>query len=451
MLEDRTRSGEGVHSNSSVLARQNRVMTRFWRAKTAQGKVNPQLPANVKILGAVSFAQDTGSELLFPLLPAFITGTLGAPVVALGVAEGLADAMAAGMKLVAGRLAGSRHRRPWIAAGYGLAAIGKVIVATALVWPVVIAGRAVDRVGKGIRGVPRDALIADDTHPSQRGRAFGLHRSMDTLGAVVGPLLGLGLLHLLDGQVRPALAIAVIPAIISVVLVALVRETATGAAAVASPRPSVEKNPTRPVLPPAFWQVLAPLVVFSVVNSSDALLLQRAGELGLSLTEVVATYVLYNLVYAALGYPAGKLVDRVGPQPVYAAGLVVFGAVYLGLGTATSPAAVWILLPCYGAYTALTDGVSRAWLANLVPAQGRTWALGVHGASTGLSVLVAGLWSGLAWGGSGRLPLTISGAVALGVAVWLVARPIGGVGAPVMEPGPAPGGVRGCGDTGSGG
>lgn len=385
------------------------------------GDAEPRLSRNVKVLGAVSFAQDTGSELLYPLLPTFITGTLGAPVVAVGVAEGLADATAAVMKLLAGRLAGARHRRRWIAAGYGLATVGKVIVAVAFVWPIVIAGRAIDRIGKGVRGVPRDALIADDTDPSLRGRAFGLHRSLDTLGAVLGPLLGLGLLHLLDGRIRPALAIAIIPGAISVGLVALVREPQS-ASTVAPVRAPVRDGGASP-LPPAFWHALAPLAVFSLVNSTDALLLQRAAELGLSVTEVVAVYVLYNVVYAALGYPAGKLADRVAPRVVYAGGLVVFAVVYIGLGTATTPAAVWILLPCYGAYTALTDGVSRAWITNLTPAQDRTWALGVHGGATGIAVLAAGLWSGLAWGGTGRLPLTISGSVAAVVALWLLFNP----------------------------
>jgi MFS family permease len=380
-----------------------------------------RLSRNVKILGAVSLAQDTGSEMLYPLLPTFITGMLGAPVVAVGVAEGLADAAAAAMKLLAGRLAGAHHRRRWIAAGYGLATIGKIIVAAAFIWPVVIAGRVVDRLGKGIRGVPRDALIADDTPAGARGRAFGFHRSLDTLGAVIGPLIGLALLELLGGRIRPALVIAVIPAAASVALVALVREDGQPAPSSTSDlrEPTPDPDPDRR-LPTGFWRILAPLTVFALVNSTDALLLQRAAELGLELTEIVLVYVLYNIVYAALGYPAGRLADRIPARIVYAAGLVVFAAVYIGLGTTTSPTAVWMLLPCYGAYTALTDGVSRAWIADLATPDQRTWALGVHGATTGAGVLVAGLWTGLAWHGAGRIPLTIAGFVALSVATWLL-------------------------------
>jgi MFS family permease len=377
------------------------------------------LPRNVKVLGAVSLAQDTGSEMLYPLLPTFVTGTLGAPVVALGVAEGLADAIAAGMKLIAGRLA-DQHRRRWIAAGYAIATVGKIVVAAAFVWPVVILGRSIDRIGKGIRGVPRDALIADDTPAGSRGRAFGFHRSLDTIGAVLGPLIGLALLHVLDGRIRIALAIAIIPAAISVALVAFVRETTRepGPTPTAPPDQQPRLEDSRQ-LPRGIWRVLVPLIAFGLVNSTDALLLQHAGDVGLSTTEVVSVYIGFNAVYALLGYPAGKLADRLPHRLVYAAGLVVFAGVYIGLGQSTTATAVWILLPIYGIFPALTDGVSRAWIAELAPNPSRTWVLGVHGATTGLAVLGAGLWSGLAWGDTGATPLTISGIVAALVAVWL--------------------------------
>lgn len=379
----------------------------------------PPLSRNVKILSAVSLAQDTGSELLYPLLPTFLTRTLGAPVVAVGVAEGLADAVAALVKLVAGRLARVRRRR-WIAAGYGIATVGKAIVAASFVWPVVVVGRAVDRLGKGIRGVPRDALIADDTAPGDRGRAFGFHRSMDTTGAVLGPLLGLLALHLLDDRVRPVLVLAIVPAVISTALVLLVRE--------AGPRPRDDAPSSHATsvpgadraLPSAYWRVLVPLAVFALVNSTDALLLQHAADVGLSVTEVVVVYVLYNLVYALLGYPLGALADRLPHRYLYGAGLTVFAIVYTGLGASGSSAAVWILVPCYGAFTACTDGVGRAWIADLVPSEARTWALGLHGAATGGAVLVAGVWSGLAWGDDGRVPLLVSGLVAPVVACVLV-------------------------------
>lgn len=384
---------------------------------TTAARLEP-LPRNVKVLGAVSLAQDTGSEMLYPLLPSFVTGTLGAPVVAVGVAEGVADALASGMKLLAGRL-GDRRRRRWIAAGYAIATVGKIVVAAAFAWPVVILGRAIDRVGKGIRGVPRDALIAADTPPAARGRAFGYHRSLDTVGAVLGPLLGLVLLQVLDGRIRVALALAVIPAAISVGLVAFVREAEPAPVrATAVEADSVDR--TSGELPVGLWRVLAPMIVFALVNSTDALLLQHAGDVGLSTSEVVGAYIGFNIVYAALGYPAGKLADRVPHRIPFAIGLAVFAVVYVGLGQRASTTAVWILLPLYGVFPALTDGISRAWISNLASDHARTWVLGIHGATTGVAVLVAGLWSGLAWGDHGEIPLTISGTVAAAVAIWLL-------------------------------
>ncbi|MGE0304989.1 MAG: MFS transporter [Acidimicrobiia bacterium] len=388
-----------------------------------QNEIDTPLPRTVKVLGAVSFAQDAGSEMMYPFLPTFITGVLGAPVVAVGVAEGLADATAAGMKLVAGRLAASGRRRRWIAAGYGLATVGKMIVSLAFVWPVVLLGRVVDRFGKGIRGVPRDALIADAVPAQARGRAFGFHRSLDTLGAVIGPLVGLALYRLVGQRIRPVLLLAVIPAMVSVALVAMVRERSMHTVAVvtvASPTSS------RPRLPAQFWHVMLPVGAFALVNSTDALLLLRAQALGFGVTEIVLVYVAYNIVYAGLAYPAGKLADRVLPRFVFASGLAIFAVTYLGLGQTSSATAAWILLPLYGAYAALTDGVSRAWIANVVAEGQRTWALGVHGATTGVAVLIAGLWSGLAWHGTGTVPLTVSGTVALAVAVWLVTAGRGG-------------------------
>lgn len=376
------------------------------------------LSRNVKVLGLVSLAQDAGSEMMYPLLPRFITGTLGAPVVALGAAEGLADAVAAAMKLVAGRLADGR-RRPWIAAGYAIATFGKIIVAAATVWPMVIVGRAVDRVGKGIRGVPRDALIADETNPGNRGRAFGYHRSLDTIGAVIGPLLALLLLRVLDGRIRIAVALAVIPAAISVGLVAFVRERARPASHAAAARTAGQ----RPTLPAGVKRLLVPMVVFGLVNSTDALLLQHAGDVGLSTTQVVLVYAMFNAVYASLGYPVGKWVDRVPHKVPFALGLALFAIAYIGLGMSHSAVAVWVLMPLYGCFPAMTDGVARAWLSDLSTPQTRTWVLGVHGAATGAAILGAGIWSGLAWGHAGRLPLVISGVIAAAVAVWIALMP----------------------------
>ncbi len=372
-----------------------------------------RLPRNVRVVSLISFFQDAASEMLYPVLPFFVTGVLGAPPAVLGLIEGLADGTASAMKAVSGRLADRRRRRPMIGAGYGLSAVGKFILATATVWPVVLVSRFTDRVGKGLRGPPRDALIADDTTAANRGRAFGFHRAADTAGAVVGPLIGLGVYELVDHRYRPLFLVAVIPAAVSASLVLAIRERPrTAVAATRTPWSLSE-------LPSAYWRVLAVLGVFAAVNFPDTLLLLRAEELGFGFSGVVAVYVLYNLVYAALSYPAGAASDRLSRRTVVSLGLVVFAVAYLGFGLTTTKAWVWVLFPVYGAYTALTDGVTRAWIADLVPAGSRGTALGVHAAVSGVGLLAAGVWAGLAWHGTGRTPFLVAGVVGLLIAALL--------------------------------
>ncbi|MFN8053591.1 MAG: MFS transporter [Acidimicrobiales bacterium] len=368
------------------------------------------LGRNVKVVSLVSFLQDTASEILYPILPFFVTGVLGAPPAVLGLIEGLADGTASMMKAASGRLADRRHRRPLVAGGYGISALGKAILALAGGWPLVLVARCTDRVGKGLRGPPRDAIIADDTTPANRGRAFGFHRAADTAGAVAGPLIGLALYRAFDERFRPLLWIAVIPAVLSVAMVFLIRER---------PHPGIGARHrwSATGLPPTYWRLIRLIGVFALVNFPDSLLLLRANDLGYSFEGVVGLYVLYNLSYAALSYPAGIVSDRVDRRSVFAAGLGVFALAYLGLGVIDSPGWMWALFPLYGGYTALTDGVSRAWVSDLAPPDQRGTALGIHAAVSGLGLVVAGLWAGLAWGDNGRTPLIISGAVTVVVAI----------------------------------
>ncbi len=372
------------------------------------------LSRNVYIVSLISFLQDTASEILYPALPFFVTSVLGAPAAVLGLIEGLADGTASAMKAFSGRLADLRRRRPLVASGYGASASGKLVLALAGAWPVVLLARVTDRVGKGLRGPPRDAIIADETTPANRGRAFGFHRAADTAGAVVGPLIGLGLYELGGRRIRPLLWIAIIPATLSVAAVFLIRE-----------RPHAhEEHPrlwTAEGLSPHYWRVVIVVGVFALVNFPDTLLLLRAKDLGLGFSGVVFVYVLYNLSYAVLSYPAGVVSDRRSRRVVYATGLVVFAAAYLGFGLTGSAGWVWVLLPVYGIYTALTDGVSRAWVADLAGPEARGTALGIHAAVTGLGLLVAGIWAGLAWHGTGHRPFVISGIVVLVVALVFLA------------------------------
>jgi len=401
--------------------------------KTEEGR---RLSRNVVVLSWVSFFQDAASEMLYPVLPLFLTGVLGAPVAIVGLIEGVAEGTATAMKAVSGWFADRFRRKPLVAAGYGTSSLSKVLIGLAYTWPLVLVARFVDRFGKGLRTTPRDALIADDTRPEDRGRAFGFNRALDTSGAVVGPLLGLALYEMLHHRLRPLFFLAFIPAGISVSLIGLVRERR-------QTRARSEVKLRLEPFPRRYWRVVAALALFGLVNFSDALLIVRAKELGLTFVAVILVYTLYNASYAALSYPAGKLSDRIPRRLVFAAGLAVFAVAYLGLGLVTSPGWVWILLPLYGAYTALTDGVGKAWIADLVPRERVGSGLGVFYGVTGGTALLAGVWAGLAWGDAGRLPLIISGSV---TAVLAVALALGGhrleersaEGASEETPSPAP-------------
>ena len=387
---------------------------------SAEGAATAErLPRNVIVLSWVSFFQDAASEMLYPVLPLFLTTVLGAPVAVVGLIEGVGEATASAMKIVSGRLADVRKRRPLVAFGYGLSSLAKPLMGLAQMWSFVLVARFVDRTGKGIRTSPRDALIADETPAHLRGRAFGFHRAADTAGAVCGPLIGLGVYELLGGHpsdIRPLFYVAFIPAVISVALVVFVREAKTHELAHSEARPVS----VRSEYPRHFWRVLAFLTVFGVVNFSDALLILRAKALGLGFVAIVLAYVLYNLTYAGLSYPAGRLSDRMPRRIVFAAGLAVFAIAYLGLGGVTTSAWVWPLLAGYGAFTALTDGVGKAWISDLLPSDRQGSGLGLYQGVVGAGSLVAGVWAGLAWHGNGRVPLVISGSVVAALSIILL-------------------------------
>ena len=354
------------------------------------------LTRNVRVLSAVSFLQDAASELLYPLLPIYLTSVLGAPAAVVGAVEGAAEGAASLTKLAAGPLGDRFARRPLIATGYGMAALGKVMVAAAAAWPGVLAGRVVDRLGKGIRGAPRDALLVVDIDAAARGRVFGFHRAMDTLGAVVGPLLGLAGYELFDHQIPPLLWVAVVPAVLSVAF-ARVGE-----------------------LPGRYWRVTPALVLFGMVNFPDALLLLRLNEIGFSVVEVILAYVTYNAVYAVVSYPAGLLGGRIPRSAVFGVGLVCFAIGYTGLGLTTDTVTAWLLIGVYGVFTGCTDGVGKAWISSLVGSELQASAQGVFQGVSGFAVLAAGLWAGFLWGADGRLPLLISGIVGAVFAVGLL-------------------------------
>ena len=397
------------------------------------------------VVSLVSFMQDAASELVYPLLPLLLTGALAAPPVVVGFVEGAATGMAALVAYVSGRGSDRIGRKPLVFSGYSLAAVGKVVVAAAWVWPVVLVGRLVDRVGKGIRGAPRDALIADSVPAASLGKAYGFHRAMDTAGAVIGPLIALAALTLLDDNLRQVLWLAVIPATLSALLVLFIREPTRVAEPVSAagspvdgvaPTPETPSGPaTVPVAPavplsPEARRVIGLLAAFALVNFPDVLVLLRLSDIGWTTAEVVGGYALYNLAYTAVSFPAGSLSDRMPRAHVYALGLVFFAIGYLGLGLIDSGPLVLVVLVLYGGFNGCTDGVGKAWVSSLAPPEARGRAQGAFQGFNGGGILMAGLWAGLLWDagpGAGVVPLLISGSVAVVFAIvfWTYGRRLG--------------------------
>lgn len=375
------------------------------------------IPRPVWVLGLVSFFADLSSELIYPIIPIFLTATLGAPVTAVGVTEGVAEATANFTRLFSGRWSDRVNaRKPFIVAGYALAASGKLILCLAPVWGFALAGRAVDRFGKGIRTAPRDALLADFTTDEDRGRLFGFHRSFDSLGAVGGPLIGLLFIAFAGDHLRWVIALAVVPGVIAVFVLRWLPERKAEDDGGAAANISLRR------LPRQYWLFLAVATIFMAGNSSDAFLILRSKDIGLSTTLVVLAYVVYNTVYTLGAYPAGALSDRV-PRPVLlASGYVIFAAVYLGFAVSSRDWAIWPLFACYGVYIAATDGVAKAFVADMAPASMRSSALGVFQGTTGLVTLVASIAAGVLWDVvSPKAPFYLGASCAAAAAVVFVA------------------------------
>jgi MFS family permease len=368
---------------------------------------------NLWALSLVSFTQDAASELLYPLMPILLTSVLGAPVAVVGMIEGAAEGAASFTKLLSGKISDRINRRPLIFMGYGAAAVGKIVIALATIWPLVLVGRVVDRLGKGVRSAPRDALLVENVDKNDRGKVIGFHRSADTLGAVVGPLLGLLALHVFHGDIRKALWIAVIPAVLSVAFVSFARDSRSTKV--------LAKDLPEPVpLPARLIRLITVLTIFGLANFPDALLLLRVHEVGFSVTGVVGAYVLFNISYSVLAFPAGALSDHLPRHMVYSIGLLCFGIAYLGLALTRSHALVILLLVIYGGFAACNDAVGKAWVSTLAPDEAQGWAQGLFQGLTGGAILFAGIWAGLTWNlGRGVLPLEISGVVGFVVAMLL--------------------------------
>ena len=356
------------------------------------------LPSTVRRLGLVSLLTDASSEMIYPLLPSFLTGVLGAGPAFVGLVEGLAESVASLAKIVSGGVSDRmRRRKPLIVAGYTLSSIARPLVAAAAAPWHVLTVRIVDRIGKGVRGAPRDALLAQVTPREDLGRAFGFQRAMDHAGAVVGPLVASALLFLhLD--LRTVFALAAVPALACVlVLVFGVRESPTEAP-LASPSGPSPVDSVRPrATTPGLGRLLAVLGLFTLGNSSDAFLLLRAQEAGVALPLIPILWTAHHVVKSATSTAGGALSDRVGRRATIAAGWTLYAIAYAGLGLAASAGMVWLLFGVYGLHHALSEGPERALVAEMAAGEARGRAFGLYHAITGALLLPASLITGALW------------------------------------------------------
>jgi len=396
---------------------------------TPADDARPPLPRNVKALAAVSFLTDVSSEMIYPLLPVFVTTVLGAGAGAVGTIEGIAESTASLLKLASGWWSDRVRRKPLVLFGYGLAAVARPLMAMAGSAGQVLAVRMADRVGKGVRSSPRDALIADVVEPSQRGRAFGVHRAADNAGAVLGPLIAWALLQPMAMPVRSVMWWAAVPGALAVVVIAVwVREGARSAARVSVPPISAGAKPM--LAPPAtinveYWRYLAVLLLFTLGNSSDAFLLLRATQLGVPVALIPVLWACLSVVKSASSIPGGTLSDRVGRKPLIVGGWIVYSIVYILLAKANAAWQLWVLFAVYGVYFGLTEGVEKAMVADLVPAERRGAAYGWYNFTVGLGALPASVLFGVVWERWGAAAAFQMGAVIAAlaaVAMLLVVR-----------------------------
>jgi MFS family permease len=379
---------------------------------------------NVLWLSVASFLNDASSEMIYPLLPLFLTGTLGAGAAFLGVIEGAAESASSLLKLASGWLADRTGRRkPLTVLGYSTAALARPLIALVTAAWQVLAIRLLDRVGKGLRTAPRDALLAESIPEAHRGAAFGLHRAADHAGAVAGPLLASGLLLALDGDMRTVFGLALIPGLLTVAVVAWkVRETAPAApradtAAPPAPTPPMPKlRELGPVLP----RYLGVLVLFTLGNASDAFLLLRAGQAGVPVALIPLLWSALHVSKVAFSVWGGRWSDRVGARRAIIAGWMVYAGVYAGFSVVNAAWQVWALFLVYGLFFGLTEGPQKALVARLAPAGLRGSAFGAYHAAIGLAALPASVVFGLVWQAFGAEEAFAMGAIlALAAALLL--------------------------------
>ncbi|MEJ2207728.1 MAG: MFS transporter [Anaerolineae bacterium] len=388
------------------------------------------LPRNVWAVSLTSFFMDISSEMVINLVPLFLSNVLGTGTAVIGLIEGVAEATASLLKVFSGWMSDRLQARKWLAvSGYGFSALAKPFFYFAASWQAILAVRWADRVGKGVRTAPRDALVADSIDEEQRGLAFGFHRAADTGGAVIGLLIALAIVWFAQSSAldlgrttfQTVVLVSLVPAALAVLSLAV------GARDVAVTTPGERPAITFRGLGRPFLIFLFIVGLFDLGNSSDAFLVLRAQERGLSVLDIMAMLVTFNLVYALLSTPAGSLSDRIGRRRVIVGGWLAYAAIYLGFGLAQTGWQVWVLYALYGVYYGLAYGTAKALVADIVPAELRGTAYGTYNATLALLDLPASIIAGLLWQGVGgwsgfgpSAPFLFGAVLALAAAVLMI-------------------------------
>lgn len=368
----------------------------------------------VWILSLVSLFTDMASDMLYPVLPSYLS-SIGFSVAVIGLLEGIAEAAAGLSKGYFGHLSDlSGKRLPFVRMGYALSAISKPLMALfpQILW--IFGARTLDRLGKGMRSGARDAMLADESQKGERGTVFGFHRSMDTVGAALGPVLALAWLYFRPGDYVPLFFIAFVPGLASVVLLFFMKENTQTFNLPKNKLNFVEGWKNSPI---EFKWLLAGLGIFALLNSSDIFLLLRARQSGLSDSEVVGLYIFYNLIFALFAYPLGRLSDKIGLKRIFVLGLLVFVVVYACMSMAVSGWMFYMLFLMYGVYAAATEGLAKAWISKVCAPDQKATAIGTYAGVQSIAALVASSWAGFLWQWQGFTVMFATTALLVGILV----------------------------------